>query len=88
MGKKSPPKAVTLTNTNVSALNISSITIKSATGDFTETNDCPASLASGASCTIKVTFKPSARYQEQGAVHVSDDGPRGGQSLYLIGRGE
>ena len=88
VGKKSPPKAVTLTNTNVSALNISSITIKSATGDFTETNDCPASLASGASCTIKVTFKPSARYQEQGAVHVSDDGPRGGQSLYLIGRGE
>ena len=84
----SAAKGVTLTNNDGGPLNISSITIKSATGDFTETNDCPASLASGASCTIKVTFKASARYQEQGAVHVSDDGPLGGQNLYLVGRGK
>ena len=88
VGKKSPPKKVTLTNTNVSPLNISSITVKFTARGFTETNDCPRSLASGANCTIKVTFAPLVRSQDEDSVHVSDDGPLGGQNLYLVGRGK
>jgi hypothetical protein len=87
VGKKSP-KTVTLTNTDVSALTISSITVRGAnSADFKETNDCPSSLAPGSNCTIKVMFRPSILGQEHAAIHVVDNGPRGGQSLPLSGRG-
>ncbi len=53
----SHPTAATLTNGssgNVSVRDISASGI-----DFTETNDCPATLVPGASCRIVVTFTPA-----------------------------
>jgi hypothetical protein len=44
------------------ALTIGFISVKGTTpGDFPRTNTCGAGLAASASCTISVTFKPTAR---------------------------
>ena len=58
-GPASAPQSVTLTATGEagSSLSISSIT---ASSDFSETNDCPASLATQSSCTIQVSFSPNS----------------------------
>jgi hypothetical protein len=64
VGTSSAPQSATLTNTGNAALTITSIAITGAnSGDFSETNTCPASpstLAAGANCMISVTFKPTA----------------------------
>jgi hypothetical protein len=39
--------------------------------DFAQTNDCPAKLAVGASCTFNITFTPSAT-GNRGATIVFD----------------
>jgi hypothetical protein len=41
------------------------------TGDFGQTSDCPASLAPGASCTINVTFEPTAVDAQTGSLAVT-----------------
>ena len=53
-------QSVTLTNTGNATLSISAILAAGAfNGDFRESNDCPTSLASGAKCSVSVTFQPT-----------------------------
>jgi hypothetical protein len=47
---------VTLTNTGSAAMDISGVSISA---QFTQSNDCPSSLPSGASCTFHVRFAPA-----------------------------
>jgi len=54
-----PSRAVTVTNTSAVPAGIAGIAI-SGDPSLTERNNCPASLAAGATCTITVTFKPVA----------------------------
>jgi len=70
IGQSSSPQSATLTNTGTGALGISQI---SSYGDFPETNNCPGSLAAGASCTITVTFIPSNPGNEYGNVSIYSD---------------
>lgn len=56
-GVTSTTQTVTLTNNGAAALNISGIT---ASGDFSQTNSCGASLAVQASCSINVSFTATA----------------------------
>ena len=72
MGYVSSPQAVTYSNTGDVPVSISAI---SSTGDFTQTNNCPASLNAGATCTISVTFKPSVRGAETGTLSLSGTVP-------------
>lgn len=61
VGTSSAAQPVTLSNTTSSAVSISSIAITgSNSGDFAQTNGCGASVAANGSCTISVTFKPTA----------------------------
>jgi len=53
----STPQNVTLRNMGSTALAISSIT---ATGDYSQTNTCGASVAGGGECIISVTFTPTS----------------------------
>ncbi|HTU46111.1 MAG TPA: choice-of-anchor D domain-containing protein [Bryobacteraceae bacterium] len=55
VGSTSPPKSITLKG--VGPLTIDSV---STTGPFTESNDCPSDLSSGESCSVEVSFTPSA----------------------------
>lgn len=56
VGTTSAPQAVTLTNTGSAALNVTKLT---ASGAFTQTNNCPATLAPSANCLISITFSPT-----------------------------
>ncbi len=76
------PSTATLTNTGTADLHISSIT---ASGDFTQTNNCPATLPITQSCTISVTFTPKKRGVEAGTIVVVDDASSGSQTLPLTG---
>ncbi len=83
----SGPQTVTLTSTGNVTLNISSISVVP-TGEFSQTNTCPAALAAGTTCTITVTFTPSASGARAGSLTVTDDVPGNGtQSIPLTGAG-
>src|SRR5438876_1232112 len=61
IGHSSSPQATTLTNTGNTTLSITSITITGTEhGDFSRTTTCGTSVSAGNSCTITVTFKPTA----------------------------
>src|SRR5215471_20586079 len=72
-------------NTGNGVLNITSIT--STTTDYTQTNTCGSSLNPGASCTISVTFTPTAPGNRTGTISVSDNAPNSPQSVNLTGTG-
>jgi CSLREA domain-containing protein len=55
---------------------------------FTETNNCPASLAAGSSCTISVTFTPSAATKQTGTLTITDNAHGGMQTVPLSGTGK
>jgi len=84
VGTTSPPDTITLTNKGNGALTISSIT---ASGDFSQTNTCGSSLAASASCTLSVTFKPTAAGTRTGAVTITDNASPATQSVSLTGTG-
>jgi hypothetical protein len=88
VGTTSARKIITLTNLGSVALNIASIAVTGTNlGDFAEVNNCPASVAAGASCSIGVTFTPSATGTRSAAVTVTDDGGGGSQQVQLTGTG-
>lgn len=84
----STPQMATLQNTGAAALSISSIAASGTVpGDFAETNNCPASVAVGATCSITVTFTPSSIISQTGAVTVTDNTSNGSDALALAGNG-
>jgi len=57
-------------------------------GVFMETNNCPASLDAGASCSISVTFTPSAATKQTGTLTITDNATGGKQAVPMSGTGE
>ena len=87
-GTKSPPQAVTLTNSGTQPLTISSIAVTgSNTGDFAQTNDCPATVQPAAICTISIAFLPTSTGSRSAAVTITDNAPGSPQSVSLTGTG-
>jgi hypothetical protein len=84
VGTTSAVKTVVLKNSGTGSLKFSGIT---ASGDFGQTNDCGFSLAAGASCTISVTFTPSAIWSRTGYVTITDGNADSPQLLPLAGAG-
>jgi parallel beta-helix repeat protein len=70
-GSTSPAQAVTVTNPTGSAAAVSSI---ATTGDFAQTNTCGSSIAAHGSCTVNVTFKPTASGSRTGSLTVNAGG--------------
>ena len=85
-GTASGTQTVTLANTGTGPLTISSIT---ASGDFTQTNNCGTQLIRGNGCTLQVVFHPSATGLRAGSLTISDDAiPTGTrQTVTLQGTG-
>jgi hypothetical protein len=85
-GTVSSAQTVTLTNPGSGPLTVSSIV---ATGDFTETSNCPSMLASLGGCTLQVMFKPTATGTRSGSLTIFDDAVPAGthQSGMLSGNG-
>jgi len=82
-----PAQTVALTNTGITALTISRITITGST-TFTQTSNCPASVNGGSSCTITVKFKPTAKGTVNGDVSISDNSVDSPQQIALSGTGK
>ncbi len=82
----SPPQTVTITNSGSTTLNIASIT---ASAGYTDTSTCGATLAATNSCTVNVSFAPTAAGFLQGLLTVASDanGPNTVQTVSLSGTG-
>jgi uncharacterized protein YjdB len=86
-GTTSAAKVATLTNDQNVPLSISSI---STSGDYAQTSNCPLSpstLAANASCTISLSFTPTAGGTRSGGLSVSDSAWGSPQTLSLSGTG-
>ncbi|MGB2900053.1 MAG: choice-of-anchor D domain-containing protein [Candidatus Acidiferrum sp.] len=73
-----------LANTGSLTLNIASIV---PSGDFAATDTCGSSLAGGASCTINVTFTPTAAGARTGTITITDSMASSPQKVTLTGNG-
>ena len=71
IGATSQPQAVTLTAAPNSSFSINQI---STSGEYAQTNNCPATLQDGQHCTIQVVFHPTVNASVRGALAVSTDG--------------
>src|SRR5882762_8082707 len=83
----SAAKVVTLQNNQTVPLMITGI---STSGDFAQTSNCPLSpttLAAKSSCTISVTFTPTALGARTGKLTVNDNAPNTPQTAQLSGTG-
>jgi len=87
VGTTSKTKTATVGNPGVTPLKISSIT---PAGDFAETNTCPlapSTLSTGTTCTISVTFTPTAEGKQTGKITLRDNTASKSQSISLSGTG-
>jgi Abnormal spindle-like microcephaly-assoc'd, ASPM-SPD-2-Hydin/Beta-propeller repeat len=82
LGATSQPQTISVTNIGTSAVTISGITIS---GEFAETNTCGDSLAADATCTITVTFTPTANGVQKGTITLTDSAPGSPQTINLTG---
>jgi hypothetical protein len=80
----SSAQTVTLTNTGALALDISQVHI---TGPFAEINTCGTSVLAGLTCTITVTFMPTAAGAADGTLTFTDSAADSPQSVPLSGTG-
>ena len=88
VGTTSDPQTVTLTNTGSDSLHISGIAISGGNfADFAETSTCGPELGAGASCTINVTFTPTAKGNRHATLLISDAGGDSPQAVHLRGTG-
>src|SRR5262249_6778861 len=68
--------------------NISSISITGSNpNDFAQTNNCSSTLAPNATCTINVTFKPTAGGQRTAGISISSDARGSVPTVTLSGTG-
>src|SRR5260370_152511 len=87
----SAAQTVTLKNSSNAALTIHSIGLSGPnSGDFHQQNTCPSSsstLAAGASCTISVTFTPTAEGTRSASLAITDNASGSPHSVALSGSG-
>lgn len=78
------PQSVMLANFGDAPLHIASVNISA---QFTETDNCVGTIASGSSCAINVVFTPAATGTTQGSLSVTDNAPASPQNVSLTGTG-
>jgi hypothetical protein len=83
-GSASAPQTVTLTNSGPGTLTIGSV---SASGDFSYSNGCPTAVPANQSCSIDVTFAPTAVGARAGTLSIASNAAAGTLSVALAGTG-
>ena len=82
-------KTITLTNHQKTTLTVSALGIVGTdSGDFSQTNNCVPSVAAAGTCTINVTFTPSAKGTRVATLTITDSAVTSPQSAKLTGTGE
>ena len=82
LGTTSAPLDVAVANVGDGAMTIST---RSGTGDFAQSNNCGSLLAPSATCTVAVMFSPTAVGSRQGTLTISDSAPRSPHMVMLQG---
>ena len=75
---------MTITNTGGAVATVSGV---ASTGDFSQTSTCAGSLAAGATCTVTVTFQPTATGARTGSVTVTSNATNSPTTVALTGTG-
>lgn len=84
VGTSSAPQAVTLTNTSTVPVTIAAIIVS---GDYTRTYTCLTTLDPNASCSISVTFSPTATGFRGGTLAITSSAAGSPQTVSLGGYG-
>ncbi len=84
VGSTSSAQTVKVSNTGSAAASLSSI---SAGAPFAETNTCGSSIAAGASCTVSVTFEPTAAGAASANLTVASNATDPSLTVALSGTG-
>jgi hypothetical protein len=88
VGLATAPLNATLSNKGAVPFSIGSISLTGAFASwFGQTNDCPANLPAGASCTIAVTFKPLAVASKAAKLSIATSATSTPLSVSLSGSG-
>lgn len=87
-GKASNAMSVTVSNPTGAAVTISGISFTGTNpSDFSQTNTCPASIASGANCSISAKFTPGAPGARSATLNVANGGSISPLTVSLSGTG-
>ena len=76
-------RTVSVHNTGGAAASVSGVTVS---GDFTQTNTC-GTIAAGGSCTVSVSFRPTASGTRVGTLTIASDAGNGPVTVALSGTG-
>jgi len=84
VGTGSAPQNIAVSNPSNVALSLGNI---GTTGPFSQSNNCPASLSPGGTCTISATFAPQATGPQSGAVTIANSARNSPTMVALSGTG-
>lgn len=86
-GQTSLPQSFTLENTSLAALTVSSVTLSGTNAsEFAETDNCNGhTLTKSQTCTVNVTYTPSAAGVATAQVNLTDNGNNSPQVVNLTG---
>jgi FG-GAP-like repeat len=88
VGATSASSAIQLANTGNQSLSITGISITGTdAGDFSQTNNCGATLPAGSNCLAQITFTPQAIGSRSATLSVADSAPGSPQTAFLSGVG-
>ena len=90
IGTTSAPQSITVSNTGTGSLFINSAATRGANPlDFTQTSDgCSGlTLAAGTSCTVSITFSPTASGARSATFILTDNAPASPQTVPISGTG-
>lgn len=88
IGVTSSPLVAKFTNSESSAISISSIGFAGTNAtEFGETDNCVPSLAPGATCNVNITFTPQAGGPRAATVQINDSSANSPQQVALTGTG-
>jgi hypothetical protein len=81
---QSSPVPIEIFNTGTTNIGISSIV---PSGDYSQTNSCPATLNAATSCPMTITFTPTAGGARNGSITITDTAPGSPHVIQLTGQG-
>ncbi len=88
VGTTSPVLGATLQNKGIASFAVTGISLTGSSAPlFAQTNDCPATLAAGASCTIGVTFSPTVAAAKSAKLSIATSATTAPLSVSLSGTG-
>jgi hypothetical protein len=89
VGTTSPLKNVNVQNTGTISVSLNPIAISGTNAsEFSQTNNCPASLAGSTQCSVKVSFTPSATDTRSASLVIANAAPGSPETVPLTGTGK